>query len=246
MAAAGSADLPQQQRFGQIGDGERVDAALHEGAPDLRQAVAVGVGFHYRHQFHGWPDAAADRGDVVPKRVEINLHPAAVIRLRNHIIRSSVPKLRQRWRLCFYFESVFVPEKPSGMVESHRCVFGGGVDHTSGAGLAADGDVLPAVVVFPQADDGAAFVCVHNDDCFEPEPTGSPFAGAFSLLVSTTPSTGNCGTLCAGGAGACGVMAVGTGDGVATLSGDGTFNVGETGGRATLVGGSTSFGAVCE
>lgn len=132
------------------------------------------------------------------------------------------------------------------MVESHRCVFGGGVDHRSGAGLGPDGDVLPAAALFPQADDGAAFVCVHNNDCFLPGPTGSPFAGASSLLVSTTPGIGTCGTIGAAGAGDCGVIAVGTGDGIGTLSGVRTFNVGETGGCATLVGGSTSFGAVCE
>jgi len=130
-------------------------------------------------------------------------------------------------------------------VESHRFVFDGGVNHGSGVGLAADGVAATAVVVFPQADGGAAFVCVHNDDCCGPEPTASPVAGACSLFVSTTPGVGDCGTLCAGGAGACGVMAVGTGDGTATLPGVGTFNVGETGGRATLVGGSTSLGAVC-
>ncbi len=132
------------------------------------------------------------------------------------------------------------------MVESHKRVFGGGVDHGSGTGLAADGDVLPATAVFPQADDGAAFVCVQSDDCFGPEPTGSPFAGACSLLVSTTPGVGNCGTIGAAGVDACGVIAVGTGDGIGTLSGVKTFNVGDTGGCGTLFCGSTSFGAVCE
>jgi hypothetical protein len=146
---------------------------------------------------------------------------------------------------CLYFQSVFVPEEPSGMVESHPRVFGGGVDHKSGAGLAADGVVL-AAVVFPQAETGAAFVGVQSDGGFAPGPAGAPFAGASSLLVSTTPGTDTCGMLCAGGAGACGVMAVGTTDGMATLSGVRIFNVGETGGRVTLVGGSTSFGAVCE
>lgn len=139
-----------------------------------------------------------------------------------------------------------MPDEPGGVAESHRFVFDGGVDHGSGAGLAADGVALVAVVVFPQADGGAAFVCVQDDDGFGPEPAASLFTGACSLLVSTTPGAGDCGTLCTGGAGACGVMGVGTGEGTATLPGVGTFNVGETGGRATLVGGSTSFGAVCE
>ena len=142
---------------------------------------------------------------------------------------------------------MFAPDEPNCVPEFHKRALGGGVDHKSGEDFAADGVAVAAAdVVFPQADGGAAFVCVHSDDGFELEPPASPFAGASTLFVSTTPGVGNCGMLCAGAAGACGVMAVGAGEGIATLSGVKTFSVGETGGCATFVGGSTSFGAVCE
>jgi hypothetical protein len=103
-----------------------------------------------------------------------------------------------------------------------------------------------AAAAFPQTDGADAFVCVQRDNDLGPEPAPSLVAGASTLFVSTAPGTDTCGMFCAGGAGACGVMAVGVTDGIGTLSGPERFNVGETGGCATLVGGSTSLGAVCE
>jgi len=134
------------------------------------------------------------------------------------------------WVASGYFQSVFVPETPVGVPEVHKFAFGGGTDHGAGVGLAADGTGLAAALVLPQADNGAAFVRVHSHDCAGPEDADSPVGAADNLFVSTTPGIGDCGTLCAGGAGACGVVAVGTGDGGVAASGVGTFNVGETGG----------------
>ena len=51
--------MPEHERFGEVGDGEGVNAALHQRAGHLRKPVAVGVGFHHGHQF-GVPDALQD------------------------------------------------------------------------------------------------------------------------------------------------------------------------------------------
>lgn len=123
-----------------------------------------------------------------------------------------------------------MPETPAGVPDVHKFVFGCGADHGPGVGLAADGTGLAAALVLPQADNGAAFVRVHSDDCAGPEDADSPVGAAGNLFVSTTPGIGNCGTLGVSGVGACGVIAVGTGDGGVAASGVGTFNVGETGG----------------
>jgi hypothetical protein len=139
-----------------------------------------------------------------------------------------------------------MPETPVGVPVVHKFAFGGGADHRLVVGLAADGTGLTAAVVSSQAEDGAAFVRVHSDVCAEPGESASPVGAAGNLFVLTTSGVGNCGTLCAGGAGTCGVMVVRAGDGAATVPGVVTFNVGDTGGCATVVGGSTSFGAVCE
>src|SRR5439155_9097236 len=88
---AGTADLPEHERFGKIGDGERVHAALHQGAGHLCETVAVSVGFDDGHEFCP-ANPTADGGDIVAERVEVHFDPTAVVTLRRHF-QMSLPDL---------------------------------------------------------------------------------------------------------------------------------------------------------
>ena len=134
-----------------------------------------------------------------------------------------------------------MPLRPVAVPAFHKFAFGGGAAHRLDAGPAADDGAL-----LPQANGGTAFVWVHNDDGAERNEVDSPAGAAGSLFVSTTAGAGDCGTLCHGADGVCGVTATGVGDGTVTVPGVVTFNVGETGGCGRVVGGSTSRGDVCE
>jgi len=130
--------------------------------------------------------------------------------------------------------------------EFHNVPPGRGADHGSDAVLAADGVAAVGGAALSQTDEGVELTFVHKVDGAPAEDAEPPLSAAGNLFVSTTPGVRDCGTLGEAGSGAWGIIAVGIGDGALTGLGVVRFNVGDTGGCGTDVGGSTSFGAVCE